>query len=174
MFEDATSANSSLMVITDEKTSTEINRLVSTQVLTLIDHSEWAAAIVAIQKISGTIQLCADYSTGQNDALEQRQQPLPTPDDIYLQKLNGGRYFSQLDLAEACVQLEVDDDAKQLLKISTHQVLFRFDRLRFGVKSAPGIFQQCIDSLIAGLDGTAAYLDDILVTGRTMTNTTLD
>ncbi|PIO57080.1 hypothetical protein TELCIR_21517, partial [Teladorsagia circumcincta] len=35
---------------------------------------------------------------------------------------------------------------------------------------------QCIDALIAGLDGTAAYLDDILVTGRTIDehNTRLD
>ncbi|XGW22263.1 hypothetical protein V3C99_004908, partial [Haemonchus contortus] len=91
-------------------------------------------------------------------------------------KLNGGRYFSQLDLAEAYLQLEVDDDSKQLLTINTHRGLFRFNRLPFGVKPAPGIFQQCIDALIAGLDGTAAYLDDILVTGRTVDehNTRLD
>ncbi|XGW22264.1 hypothetical protein V3C99_004908, partial [Haemonchus contortus] len=108
-----------------------------------------------------------DYSTGLNDALEQHQHPLPTPDDIFT-KLNGGRYFSQLDLAEAYLQLEVDDDSKQLLTINTHRGLFRFNRLPFGVKPAPGIFQQCIDALIAGLDGTAAYLDDILVTGRTV------
>ncbi|PIO61805.1 reverse transcriptase, partial [Teladorsagia circumcincta] len=115
------------------------------------------------------------YSTGLNDALEQHQHPLPTPDDIFT-KLNGGRYFSQLDLAEAYLQLEVDDDSKQLLTINTHQGLYRFNRLPFGVKPAPGIFQQCIDALIAGLDGTAAYLDDILVTGRTIDehNTRLD
>ncbi|KAK6761779.1 hypothetical protein RB195_022748 [Necator americanus] len=38
----------------------------------------------------------------------------------------------------------------------------------FGLKPVPGIFQQYMDALIAGLDGTAAYLDDILVTGRTI------
>ncbi|PIO68609.1 reverse transcriptase, partial [Teladorsagia circumcincta] len=158
-----------------QKISTEIDRLVSTHVLTPIDHSEWAAPIVAVQKKNGTIRLCADYSTGLNDALEQHQHPLPTPDDIFT-KLNGGRYFSQLDLAEAYLQVEVDDDSKQLLTINTHQGLYRFNRLPFGVKPAPGIFQQCIDALIAGLDGTAAYLDDILVTGRTIDehNTRLD
>ncbi|PIO72876.1 reverse transcriptase [Teladorsagia circumcincta] len=116
-----------------------------------------------------------DYSTGLNDALEQHQHPLPTPDDIFTE-LNGGRYFSQLDLAEAHSQLEVDDDSKQLLAINTHQGLYRFNRLPFGVKPAPGIFQQGIDALIAGLDGTSAYLDDILVTGRTIDehNTRLD
>ncbi|PIO71540.1 reverse transcriptase [Teladorsagia circumcincta] len=158
-----------------QKISTGIDRLVSTQVLTPIDHSDWAAPIVAVQKKNGTIRLCADYSTGLNDALVQHQHPLPTPDDIFT-KLNGGRYFSQLDLAEAYLQLEVDDDSKQLLTINTHQGLYRFNRLPFGVKPAPGIFQQCIDALIAGLHGTAAYLDDILVTGRTIDehNTRLD
>ncbi|PIO77827.1 reverse transcriptase [Teladorsagia circumcincta] len=83
---------------------------------------------------------------------------------------------ADLDLAEAYLQLEVVDDSKQLLTINTHQGLYRFNRLPFRVKPAPGIFQQCIDALIAGLDGTAAYLDDILVTGRTIDehNTRLD
>ncbi|EYC28569.1 hypothetical protein Y032_0007g3292 [Ancylostoma ceylanicum] len=136
-------------------------------VLSPIDHSEWAAPIVAVQKKNGSIRLCADYSTGLNDALEQHQHPLPTPDDIFA-KLNGGRYFSQLDLAEAYLQLEMDEDSRPLLTINTHRGLYRLNRLPFGVKPAPGIFQQYIDALIAGLDGTAAYLDDIIVTGRTI------
>ncbi|KAK6735647.1 hypothetical protein RB195_018708 [Necator americanus] len=44
--------------------------------------------------------------------------------------------------------------------------MYRFNRLPFGVKPAPGVFQQCMDALIAGIDGTVAYLDDLLVTGR--------
>ncbi|KAK6761439.1 hypothetical protein RB195_022488 [Necator americanus] len=118
-------------------------------------------------KKNGSIRLCADHSTGLNDALEQNQHLLPIPEDTFT-KLNGGRYFSQLDLAEAYLQLEVDDVSKQLFTINTHRGLYRFNRLPFGVKPAPGIFQQCMDTLIAGLDGTAAYLNDMFVTGRTI------
>ncbi|PIO73592.1 reverse transcriptase [Teladorsagia circumcincta] len=84
--------------------------------------------------------------------------------------------IDRLVSTHAYLQLEVDDDSKQLLTINTHRGLYRFNRLPFGVKPAPGIFQQCIDALIAGLDGTIAYLDDILVTGRTIDehNTRLD
>ncbi|KAK6733039.1 hypothetical protein RB195_017044 [Necator americanus] len=147
--------------------STEIDRLLSIHVLEPVDHSEWAAPIVVVQEKNGSIRLCADYSTGLNDALEQNHYPLPTPEDTFT-KLNGGRYFSQLDLAEAYLQLEVADVSKQLLTINTHRGLYRFNRLPSEVKPAPCIFQQCMDALIAGLDGTAAYLDDILVTGRTI------
>ncbi|KAK6762955.1 hypothetical protein RB195_023604 [Necator americanus] len=121
--------------------SNEIDRLVSTHkpcVLEPVDHSEWAAAIVVVQKKKGSIRLCADYSTGLNDALEQNQHPLPNPEDTFT-KLNGGRYFSLLDLAEAYLQLEVNDVSKQLLTINTHRALYRFNRLPFGVKPAPGI-----------------------------------
>ncbi|EPB67444.1 hypothetical protein ANCCEY_13469 [Ancylostoma ceylanicum] len=127
--------------------SQEIDRLVA-DVLSPIDHSDWAAPIVVVQKKNGSIRLCADYSTRLNDALEQHQHPLPTPDDIFA-KLNGGRYFSQLDLAEAYLQMEMDEDSRPLLTINTHRGLYRLNRLPFGVKPAPGIFQQYIDALIA-------------------------
>ncbi|KIH64137.1 hypothetical protein ANCDUO_05554 [Ancylostoma duodenale] len=39
--------------------------------------------------------------------------------------------------------------------------------LNFAAKSAPGISQQIIDSMVVGLNGAAAYLDDIIVPGRT-------
>ncbi|EYC16486.1 hypothetical protein Y032_0006g3135 [Ancylostoma ceylanicum] len=62
----------------------------------------------------------------------------------------------------------MDEDSRPLLTINTHRGLYRLNRLPFGVKFAPGILRQYIDALIAGLDGTAAYLDDIIVTGRTI------
>ncbi|PIO72335.1 zinc knuckle [Teladorsagia circumcincta] len=134
----------------------ELDRLVTANVLTPVEHSEWAAPVVVVQKKNGTIRLCADFSTGLNDALEQHQHPLPTPDDIFT-KLNGGRYFSQLDLAEAYLQMEVDEESRPLLTINTHRGLYRLNRLPFGVKAAPAIFQQQMDTLTAGLDGLVNF-----------------
>nr|CDJ86255.1 RNA-directed DNA polymerase (reverse transcriptase) and Integrase domain containing protein [Haemonchus contortus] len=147
--------------------SQEIDRLVAGKVLTPVEHSDWAAPVVVVQKKNGSIRLCTDFSTGLNDALEQHQHPLPAPDDIFA-KLNGGKYFSQLDLAEAYLQIEMDEESRQLLTINTHRGLYRLNRLPFGVKAAPAIFQQQMDTLTAGLEGAAAYLDDIIVTGKTI------
>lgn len=38
----------------------------------------------------------------------------------------------------------------------------------FGVKTAPTLFQQIIDSIISGLPGVVAYLDDITICGATL------
>ncbi|KIH51998.1 integrase core domain protein, partial [Ancylostoma duodenale] len=143
----------------------EIDRLLAEDVLSPVTYSRWAAPIVVVKKSNGTLRLCADFSTGLNDALMLHQHPLPTPDDVFT-KLNGGTVFTQLDFPDAYLQVEVDENSKELLTINTHQGLFRYNRLPFGVKSAPGIFQQIIDSMIAGLNGCAAYLDDVIVTGR--------
>ena len=43
-----------------------------------------------------------------------------------------------------------------------------YTRLCFGIASSPGVFQRIIDQLIQGIPRTVAYLDDILISGRTM------
>ena len=149
------------------KLDDEIDRLLGEGVISPVDHSHWAAPIVVVKKSNGSIRLCADFSTGLNDSLMLHQHPLPTAEDIFT-KLNGGTVFSQIDFADAYLQVEVNDNSKELLTINTHRGLFRYNRLPFGVKSAPGIFQQIIDSMISGLSGVAAYLDDVIVTGRTI------
>ena len=101
------------------------------------------------------------FQTGLNDALEPHQYPLSVPEDIFA-TVNGGE-FSQNEFADAYLQVEVEDASKELLTINTHRGLYLYYRLPFGVKSASGIFQQIMDSMIAGLQGTVAYLDDVLV-----------
>ncbi|PIO68571.1 hypothetical protein TELCIR_09635 [Teladorsagia circumcincta] len=130
--------------------SQEIDRIIAANVLSPVDHCDWAAPIVVVQK-NGSTRLCADFSTGLNEVLNQHQHPLPKPDDIFT-KLNGGQYFSQLDLAEAYLQLEMDEEFRPLLKINTLQGLYRLNRLLFRMKSAPAIFQQQMDTMTAGLD----------------------
>ena len=90
--------------------------------------------------------------------------PLPTPDEIFA-RLNQGAWFTQIDFADAYLQMEVEDDSKELVTINIHKGLFQYQRLPFGVKCAPGIFQEAMDRMITGLEGCAAYLDDVIVTG---------
>uniref|UniRef100_A0A5S6QKQ7 Reverse transcriptase domain-containing protein n=1 Tax=Trichuris muris TaxID=70415 RepID=A0A5S6QKQ7_TRIMR len=92
--------------------------------------------------------------------------PLPLPEGI-LAALNGGQYLSKIDLTDAYLQVEVDEESKELLTTNTHRGLWRYDRLPLGVKSAPAIFQQIMDTMLSGVKGAVAYLDDAIVVGRT-------
>ncbi|CAJ0602666.1 unnamed protein product [Cylicocyclus nassatus] len=149
-----------------EAVEKELDRLLDLKVISPVTHSEWAAPIVCVRKANGKLRVCADFSTGLNKALESYDYQLPLPEDIFA-SLNGGTVFSQLDLSDAYLQIELSEEAKKLVVINTHKGLYQYNRLPFGIKTAPGIFQQIMNKMVSGLRGVATYLDDILVCGRT-------
>ena len=53
------------------------------------------------------------------------------------------------------------------MTINTHRGLFRYNRMPFGVSSAPSVFQRIMDSLLQNIPGVIVYLDDILITSKT-------
>ncbi|XP_014775807.1 uncharacterized protein K02A2.6-like [Octopus bimaculoides] len=73
------------------------------------------------------------------------------------------KIFSKLDLPEAYLWVKVDEECSKLLTINTHKRLYKSNRLPFGIKLAPGIFQQVMDIMLTGSDFAVAYLDDILI-----------
>lgn len=143
----------------------ELNRLQMMGVIEPTHQSSFAAPIVVVKRKDGRVRLCADYSTGLNDSLEPHQYPLPTPEAIFA-KLAGFTIFSLIDFSDAFLQIELDDDAKKLATINTHIGMFQMNRLQFGLKTAPGIFQQEMDKMMNGAEGVFTYIDDILVGGR--------
>lgn len=72
-----------------------------------------------------------------------------------------------MDLADAYLQMEMEDDSKPFLTINRIKGLYRYNRLVFGVASTPAIWQRAMDQVLQGVPGTQCYLDDIIVTGST-------
>ncbi|PIC15867.1 hypothetical protein B9Z55_022683 [Caenorhabditis nigoni] len=144
----------------------ELNRLEGLGVLKKVSHSKWAAPLVCVKKAGGGLRVCADFKTGLNNALEDEDHPIPAPEDVFA-TLNGGSFFSTVDLKDAYLQVELSEESKELCTINTHRGLYQYQRLAFGAKTAPMIFQRIMDKMIAGLSGVTAYLDDIIVVGGT-------
>ena len=107
---------------------------------------------------------CGEYKLTANKA-SRLHYPLPKVDDL-LTTLAGGVLFTKLDMSQAYLQLAVDDQAKELLTINTHKGLFAYNRLPFGVSSAPEIFQCTMELLLSGILNVLVYQNDILVTGH--------
>ena len=102
---------------------------------------------------------------GYNPAIKVDKYPLPTTEEIFA-SLSGGVIFSKLDLRQAYLQMEVDDDTQKILTIHTHKGLYLFKRLAFGVASAPAIWQRTMEQILQGIPMTRCLLDDIVVTGK--------
>ena len=50
-----------------------------------------------------------------------------------------------------------------MVTVNTHKVLNHYQRLPFGVSSAPAFFQHTMETLLQGILNVCVYLDDILV-----------
>lgn len=95
---------------------------------------------------------------------EIEQYPLPVIDDS-IANLPGGEQFSILDLRDAYNQVTLDEDSRMLTVMNTHKRLFCYNQLLSGIVSASAIFQQKIGSVLLGLMGVQAYLDNVLIVG---------
>ncbi|CAI2737870.1 unnamed protein product, partial [Dicrocoelium dendriticum] len=147
------------------KVEAEIQRLQSEGVIVPVQHSDWGTPIVPVLKPDGSVRICGDYKLTVNQASKVEKYPLPRIEDLYA-TLAGGQKFSKLDLSHAYSQVELDDESQELTTITTHLGLFQYTRLPFGINSAPSIFQRIVDNIVKDIPFTCAYLDDILVTGR--------
>ncbi|KAL5517154.1 hypothetical protein EMCRGX_G002638 [Ephydatia muelleri] len=150
-----------------QRVGEELDRLEKEGIVERVMHSDWATPIVPVPKKDGTFRICGDYKVTVNPALEVDQYPLPKPEDIFA-SLAGGTAFSKIDLSQAYQQLLLDKESQQYLTVNTHQGLYRYKRLTFGVASAPAIFQRVMDTMLQGIPNVVCYLDDILVTGATI------
>lgn len=78
------------------------------------------------------------------------------------------KVFCVIDLKGAFQQVKISSNSKELITINTHLGLFRYNRLTYGISSAPGIFQTIMDKMLVGLKDVFCYIDDILIAGNSM------
>ena len=133
--------------------------------------SDWASPIVLVKKKDGTLRFCVVYrelnSTTKSDLF-----PLPRIDDL-LDLLGESKFFSTLDLASGYWQVRVHPDSVEKTALVTHQGLYEFRVMPFGLKNAPAVFQRLMQRVLRGPnpeDGApfvSVYLDDILIFSRT-------
>ncbi|KRZ65622.1 Retrovirus-related Pol polyprotein from transposon 17.6, partial [Trichinella papuae] len=130
-------------------------------------NSPWSAPIVIVRKKDGSPRFCVDFRR-LNDVTIKDAHPLPRIDDT-LEALSGARWFSTLDFSSGYWQIPVDEADRPKTAFSTPFGLYQFRVMPFGLCNAPATFQRLMDVALRGLTWSSclAYLDDIIVFGRT-------
>ena len=143
----------------------ELDRLETQGVIKKIFHSDWSTPIVVVRKPGGKVHICGDFKVTINPVLKTDTYPLPLPEELF-QSLNGGSKFSKPYMANAYLQIELDEELKKLVVVNTHKGLYQYQCLPFGLSCATALLQKIIDQTIADIPGVVCYLDDIIVTGK--------
>ena len=125
--------------------------------------SPWASPVVQVKKKDGSIRFCIDHHK-LNAITRKDTYPLPRINDI----LSGSQWFSTLDLLRGYWQVEVAEGDRQKTAFTTHEGLFEFKVIPFGLCNAPATFQRLMDLILAGVQWSCClvYLDDIIIVGR--------
>ncbi|GKT33307.1 Retrovirus-related Pol polyprotein from transposon 17.6, partial [Aduncisulcus paluster] len=113
-------------------------------------------------------RMCIDYRRV-NRIIKHDRFPLPRISDVF-EALQGACLFAVLDLKNGYHQMPVDDSSKEITAFTTRDGLFQFNRVPFGLKTAPAYFQRVMNRNFNDLlyNACLIYLDDIIVFGRTL------
>ena len=149
--------------------SKELDRLQDEGIISPVTYSAWAAPTLPVLKSNDTVRLCGDYKLTVNLASRLDSYPIPRVQDLF-SNLSNCSLFTKLDMSQAYAQLCLDEESKKYTVINTQRGLFRYERLAFGIASAPGIFQRAMENLLKDLPGVICYLDDILIMAKSMSD----
>ena len=153
------------------RTSPKIQKEIDAQIEELLRHgiiepstSAWSSPVVMVRKPDGSYRFAVDYRE-LNRRTEPRNFPVPRLSDIFDQIGEAKpRYFSVLDMQSGFWQIPVNPADKDKTAFVTKNAKYVFNRMPFGLKSAPFTFQQCTSSVLKDLLGKSCcvYADDIL------------
>ena len=150
------------------KVKEELARMENLDVITKIPEgvpTEWCAGMVVVPKPDGRIRICVDL-TKLNDNILREPYPLPRIDDL-LGKIGDSKFFSKVDANSGFWQQKLTPEAKLLTTFITPFGRYCFNRMPFGVKTAPEHFEMKMQLVLEGVDGIVSLIDDILIHGMT-------
>ena len=129
--------------------------------------SPWASPVKLVPKKDGSIRMCVEYRKV-NAVTVDDGYPMPGIRDV-LDSLSGCSFFSLIDLKAGYHQLPVEDDTVPVTTFCTHRGLYEYLRMPFGLKTAPAVFQRCMNEILHPVLRKTAmvYLDDVCVFSKT-------
>ena len=148
------------------KVKQELERMTKLGVITEVtEPTDWCAGMVIVPKPNGQVRICVDLTKLNANVCRERH-VLPSVETL-LGQLGGAKHFSKLDAISGFWQIEMDPKSSKLTTFITPYGRFKFNRLPFGITSAPEHFQRRMNQILAGMDGVVCLIDDILVYGTT-------
>ena len=147
-----------------DKLQAELEILSNMEIIAKVDDpTNWISSMVVTTKRNGKVRLCIDPKA-LNNALKRNHYPLPSIEDV-LPLLSDAKLFTVLDARNGFWHVQLDTDSSYLTTFSTPWSRYCWQRMPFGIRSAPEEFQRRMDITLGGLDSTKGAADDILVFG---------
>ena len=107
--------------------------------------SSWASPMVTVRKPDGLARLCVDFKAI-NQVTQQDPFYMPRVEEV-LESVGKSRYISKIDLTKGYYQILMVEEDICKTAFTCHCGRFEFLRMPFGVKNAPAVFQELMQSV---------------------------
>ena len=104
-----------------------------------------------------------------NKSVLREVHPLPKVDNT-LTQLTDAKIFTKLDANSGFWQIPLSSASRLQTTFITPFGTFCFNKLPFGISSAPDHFQRRMSSMLADLEGVLCQVDDVLIFGSPKTH----
>ncbi|XP_021340612.1 uncharacterized protein K02A2.6-like, partial [Mizuhopecten yessoensis] len=149
-----------------DKVEDELSRMESLGVISPVDEpTDYCAGLVVVPKKNNTVRICVDV-TQLNKSVRRENHQLPCTEET-LHGLTGAKVFSKLDANSGFWQVPLAPSLRLLTTFITPFGRYCFNRLPFGISSAPEYFQKRMETLLTGIPGVLCQMDDVLIFGPT-------
>lgn len=125
------------------------------------EPTDWVSSMVTVLK-KDKVRICIDPKD-LNRAIRREHYPIPTVEEVVASMPPKAKVFSVIDAKSGFLQIKLDHRSSMLTCFNSPIGRWRWLRLPFGIKSAPEVYQRIMDTMLDGIQGARAIMDDILV-----------
>lgn len=145
----------------------QLNIMEEEGVISFVDYpTDWVNNLQLVEKPNGDIRLCLD-PTALNSCIRREHFLIPTAKAI-ISRLSNKAVFSVLDLKNGFWQLQLDRNSSDLMTLMTPFGRYRWNRVPFGINSAPELFMKAMVRIFGDIPNVEIYFDDIFIAGSTI------
>ena len=147
-----------------EKVKEELDKMEQKQIIVPLkeEPTDWCHPMVVVEKPSGGIRICVDYSK-LNEHVKRPSHPLKTPKDAVNNISPGSKYFSTFDATQGYWQIPLHEESQHLTTFITPWGRYMFRRAPMGLCSTGDEYCRRGDQALQGLKNVQKVVDDSIL-----------